>query len=322
MRRKTKKILYWTLAVILLLLTVLFFLIGNYMVGFALNPGDRRCDYDRMGDKWDGRVPGIYAWYNGLHDAGVFRDTTLVNDRGFLQHAVYASAANPSDAQGTAVMVHGYTDNIISMMPIVRMYRDSLNFNVLVYDQEYHGQSEGEAIRMGWLDRFNAAMWTEAADNIWHEDFMVVHGVSMGAATVMMLSGDPDPEWVDAYVEDCGYTSVWDQFAKQLEDEFGLPPFPILNCASLICRIKYGWSFRQASSISQLAKSTKPVLFIHGDSDTYVPTADVYKNYNAKTHGLRKLWLSKNAAHARAYDANPAEYTAQVRAFINEVKGL
>lgn len=304
-----------SLAVLILVASIIG---GNILLKTALLPEDNETNYAEEISKLEPGDTSIKGWYRDLHDSGVFVDTLITNERGFVQHAVYASA--PDSARGTAVLVHGYTDCIISMMNIARMYRDSLNFNLLVFDQEFHGQSEGEAIRMGWIDRLNAAMWTEVAHNLWKDSFMVVHGVSMGAATVMMLSGDPDPEWVGAYIEDCGYTSVWDEYKKELKERYGLPPFPMLHVASIMCDMKYGWNFKEASSVNQLAKSTKPVLFIHGDNDTYVPTSDIYKNYEAKTQGLKKMWLSEGAAHARAFKQNPAEYTAVVRDFINEVK--
>ena len=37
---------------------------------------------------------------------------------------------------------------------------------------------------------------------------IVLHGLSMGAATVLMVSGERLPEQVKAIIEDCGYTSV------------------------------------------------------------------------------------------------------------------
>lgn len=318
--KKPVKISLITLLSIVSVLLVASIAGGWYMIGYALIPDDRDMDYDKTAHKMDNRVPGFYSWYAAMQESGAFRDTFVVNERGFRQHAVFASAAVPDSAQGTAVLVHGYTDNAVSMMPISRMYRDSLNFNILIFDQQFHGQSEGELIQMGWLDRLNAALWTEVAHNIWNDDFMVVHGVSMGAATTMMLSGDPDPDWVSAYVEDCGYTSVWNQFTKELDEQFGLPPFPLMTMASIICDIRYGWNFKEASSVDMLAVSVKPMLFIHGDSDTYVPTSDIYACYDAKKNGLKQMYLVKGAAHAKAFEADPAQYTSVVRSFISSVR--
>lgn len=314
-----KKKIYIPLAILIILVAAVFYA-GNYMVNFALTPSDRSRDLEVMAQRWEKRVPGLRAWYQNLRQNGIMRDTVIVNDRGYALYAVYAPACDPANARGTAVLVHGYTDNHYSMMNIGRIYRDSLNFNILAFDQQGHGQSEGPAIQMGWLDRLNAAQWTEVAHNIWNDDFIVVHGVSMGAATTMMLSGDPDPQWVSAYVEDCGYTSVWNQFSKELKSKFNLPAFPVLYAGEIVCILRYGWNFHEASSLRQLAKSTKPVLFIHGGNDTYVPTADVYMNYDAKTQGFKSLWIAPGSKHAASDRDYPAEYTAVVREFISEIR--
>ena len=158
------------------------------MCNYALLPEEHGNDIEGDRAKTEGRYPGILAWYDGLHEKGVFRDTTMTGENGYKLHAVYAPADGP--AEGTAVVVHGYTDNHICFLNLVRMYRDSLHYNVMVPDLHYHGYSEGRAVQMGWLDRLDVRRWAEMAHDIWNDDFLVVHGVSMGGATTMMLSGD------------------------------------------------------------------------------------------------------------------------------------
>ena len=137
----------------------------------------------------------------------------------------------------------------------------------------------------------------------------------------MMLSGEPDlPEYVRGFVDDCGYTSVWNQFRKELKEKFNLPPFPVLSSADLFCRLRYGWNFKEASSVAQLARCTRPMLFIHGDSDAYVPTADVYVNYDAKVQGYKSLWLVPDTAHAKSCQNHPQEYAAHLREFLEVVR--
>lgn len=294
--------------------------VGNYMCNYSLLPEEHGNDFDGDRAKAESRYPGIMEWYDQLHDAGIFRDTTIIGEGGYKLHAVYAPAAVPEEAKGTAIVVHGYTDNHICFMNLDRMYRDSLNYNVLAPDLHYHGMSEGRAVQMGWKDRLDVKRWVEVAHNIWNDDFLVVHGVSMGGATTMMLSGEELPEYVRAFVDDCGYSSVWDQFSHNLKLSFNLPPFPVLHSASLMCRIRYGWSFKQASSVNQLAKCDRPMLFIHGDSDDFVPTTHVYANYEAKVKGYKELWIAPDTAHAMAYRNHPAEYTQHVRDFLQKVR--
>ena len=91
--------------------------------------------------------------------------------------------------------------------------------------------------------------------------------------------------------------------------------FHSCTTTSWLCEKKYGWNFKEASSLKQVAKSQLPMLFIHGDKDTYVPTWMVYSLYEAKP-GPKELWIVPGAAHAVSYKENKQEYTDRVRAFV------
>ena len=315
--KKPVKAIVWTLAVLLVLLLAVTFGGGAYMVNYALNPDDTGAEaMARYREGLDEKYPLLEEWLDSLEAQGILRDTSITDDQGFLINAFYAAAPQPS--RKTAMIVHGYTANPMHMMMIGRMFRDSLGYNIMLPNLNYHGNSEGEAIQMGWKDRLDVEQWIPVAHSIFDDSLMVVHGISMGGATTMMVSGDELPEYVKGFIEDCGYSSVWNQFRKELKGQFGLPPFPILYGADFICRIKYGWSFKEASSVNQLVRCDKPMLFIHGDSDDYVPTSDIYVNFDAKTSGYKEMWLVEDTDHANSYRNHPAEYTARVRAFLRD----
>ena len=144
---------------------------------------------------------------------------------------------------------------------------------------------------------------------------MVVHGISMGAATTVCVSGEPQPPFVNCFVEDCGYTSVWDEYAGELKNQFGLPAFPLLHLASWATRLRYGWDFREASPLDQVKKCRLPMLFIHGTEDTFVPTWMGDSLYAAKT-GIKELWHVEGATHADSYLKYAKEYTEIVKSFV------
>ncbi len=72
--------------------------------------------------------------------------------------------------------------------------------------------------------------------------------------------------------------------------------------------------------MNQLAKCDRPMLFIHGDADDFVPVSHVYKNYEAKTHGYKELYIVPGAVHANSYAKDPANYTWRVKYFLDRVK--
>ena len=308
-------------AVLLAVLSLNGCIAGRYMCNYALRPTPHGTeDIERTRHKADSLLPGSTAWYDNLKKEGILKDSYTTGYNGRKIHAVFAPALHPETVQGTAVIVHGYGDNHFVFLYLARMYRDELNYNIIVPDLQYHGYSEGDAIQMGWFDRFDVETWADIAHDLFSNDFIVVHGVSMGAATTMMMSGDDLPPYIRAFVEDCGYTSVWDQFATNLKDNFHLPPFPVLNSASIVCKSRYGWSFKEASSVNQLAKCDRPMLFIHGDADDFVPFSHLQKNYDAKVNGYKEMWVAEGATHANAYAKHPEEYTQHVRDFLRTVK--
>ncbi len=298
-------------------------LAGKFMSKYALQPAQHGVeDIDRCRAKADSLMPGSTKWYDDLKAEGVLRDTFITGYRDFRIHACYVPAKEPAKAKGTAIVVHGYTDNHFVFLYLVRMYRDDFNYNVLFPDLQYFGYSEGDHAQMGWYDRLDVEKWIEVAHGIFNDDFMVLHGVSMGAATVMMAGGDPLPEYVRCIVEDCGYSSVVMQFNDNRKQSFRFIPPDVLQSASLVTKRKHGWSFWEASSAKQLEKCTIPVFFIHGDADDFVPIDHLWRNFNAKKQGYKEYWVAPGAVHANSYAKYPEEYKARVKDFLNRVHGL
>ena len=192
-----------------------------------------------------------------------------------------------------------------------------MGYNVLVPDLRGHGQSEGDYIGMGWHDRLDIIRWINKIIEEDKDANIILHGVSMGAATVMMTSGEELPSNVKVIIEDCGYTSVKDEFAYQLKALFKLPSFPIINVASLMCKMKAGYWFGEGSAVKQVAKSKIPTLFIHGDADDFVPYFMLDKLYYAANCTKEKLVI-KGAAHARAAVVDPELYWNTIKKFIDK----
>mgnify|MGYP002679993275 FL=1 len=266
--------------------------------------------------------PELRPWIDSLKAEGALSDTFVVMPTGERAHALYARSTKAHGA--TAVLVHGYTDNATSMLMIARIYNRYMNYNILLPDLHGHGQSYGKDIQMGWKDRLDVMHWIDIAPGIFRTPAdsmrLVVHGISMGAATTMCVSGEQTPKYVKCFVEDCGYTSVWDEFAHELKGRFSLPEFPLLYTASWVVQMKYGWSFSEASPLKQVAKCNKPMLFIHGDNDTYVPTTMVYPLYEAKSQP-KQLWIAPGSKHALSYRDHKSEYIRKVTEFVSKWNG-
>ncbi|MCL1631444.1 alpha/beta hydrolase [Sporolactobacillus sp. CPB3-1] len=218
-----------------------------------------------------------------------------------------------------AVLLHGYMGDASNMFYYASVFADH-QFNVLIPDLRGAGQSEGDYIGMGWHDRLDVVAWINRLVKWDPQARIVIFGISMGAATAMMTAGEKLPSHVACVVEDCGYTSVADEFAYELRNLFRLPAFPILRFADRVTRSRAGYGIFEASAIEQLKKSNVPILFIHGDKDTFVPTSMVHRVYEAAA-GDKELLLVKNATHGASALVDPELYFSTLFRFIDKYIG-
>lgn len=214
------------------------------------------------------------------------------------------------------ITIHGYRSNHKAMRGYAQNFYDH-GYNVLLPDLRSCGESEGNYVGMGWLDRKDILLWINWILEKNPSAKIIIHGVSMGGATTMMVSGENTPANVIGFVEDCGYTSVWDIFKSELKLRFHLPSFPILDGASIFAKLRAGYSFRQASSLKQLKKCEKPMMFIHGTADDFIDFSMMDEEFNAKAGTNKQKLVAPEAGHGDAKDVLGQTYWDTIFAFID-----
>ena len=120
------------------------------------------------------------------------------------------------------------------MQEYARKYYEK-GYSILMPDLRAHGDSQGNIVGMGWLDRMDILKWTDLilAEN--PEADIVLHGISMGASADDGFR-ERLPENVSAIIADCGYTTVWDILEYQLKRLYDFPVFPLLHGKHLVCQ--------------------------------------------------------------------------------------
>lgn len=216
-----------------------------------------------------------------------------------------------------AILIHGYRSEATMMGDYAKFYKEN-GYSVFMADNRGHGLSGGNYVGMGYLDSDDYIQWINyLLDNkVSKNTNIILHGISMGGATVSMMSSKHAlPNQVKIGIDDCGYSSVNDEFGHQLDEMFGLPAFPLLNIASLESKLIAGYSFTDASPSESVKNSKIPMLFIHGGEDTYNPTwmgIEKYQNCSSK----KDLYIVPIAEHGLSYYAQPLEYKNKVFEFI------
>jgi len=227
--------------------------------------------------------------------------------------ADYVPAAKTT--KKTVVLVHGFGSDKEAMGGYVAMFH-KLGYNTLIPDTRGQGQSQGKVISYGYYESKDYLKWVnQVIAKQGQQSQVVLFGVSMGGATTMMTSGLKTPSQLKAYIEDCGYTDAQAEITYQAKQMYNIPYWPLVPMTSTVARLKAGFHFRDANALAAVKRNHKPMLFIHGGADTFVPTRMVYQVYRADA-GPKELLVVPGVKHAAALSHAPALYTKTVKAYL------
>ncbi|WP_407692015.1 alpha/beta hydrolase [Radiobacillus deserti] len=310
------------LGIIVVLLVVCFFGVGNYFYNYALKANDEK-EFLEGNPHLEQSTAVIASVAEAAEQADTQfelshppKSVSIVSDDE-LKLKLHANLfENEEETSKWVIVAHGYTGEAADMTRYVRHFYEQ-GFNVVAPDLRGHGQSEGEYIGMGWHDRMDMLQWIDQITEKDPNAQIALFGISMGGATVMMTSGEDLPSNVKVIVEDCGYATVSDVFIYQLKDLFGLPEFPVMQAANMVTKVRAGYELYEASAVKQVAKSTTPMLFIHGDADTFVPYQMLDEVYDAAKVEKEKLVIP-GAGHGEAEKVDPELYWDTVWGFVGK----
>ena len=215
-----------------------------------------------------------------------------------------------------AILVHGYGGTHFDMFNYAKIYED-LGYDIFAMDLRTHGESEGDSLSMGLYEHYDIIKWIEKLLSIKPNYKIVLHGISMGASTVCMTLGEILPNNVICGIEDSGY----DNANNELYYVYSRAKF----LSKWFYKIFYhytkntkGLDLKAIDACEKLKNSKLPVLFIHGDSDNFVPTSMVYKLYDCLPDSRRVLYIGKDATHIKSIEVNFQEYKKQVSKFLSK----
>lgn len=230
---------------------------------------------------------------------------------------LYANYFPNKKEKKVVICFHGYTSQGLSDFIGLSDYYRRHDYSMLLPDARAHGKSEGEYIGFGCLDRRDALRWIYWIIEQCGEDVQILlHGISMGGATVLMSSGLELPSQVKGIISDCGFTSPKEVFTHVLHSMYHLPAFPLLPITDWINQKKAGYGMDECNAAREVRKAKIPILFIHGDADTFVPykmCGELYKNCASQKTKL----IIKGAAHAESYYKDMDAYECALDQFID-----
>ena len=298
------------LLVVMIAVLTIGYGLGAYFVDFALKRGN---DMDPMAP------PAACRFIHDKNRQAVERPSKEFDEwtaRSTDGRRLAATHYSPEKSQGKwAILVHGYGIDQQYTGDYAKVYLDH-GYDVLTPDLCASGKTEGQYITMGVKESEEIAIWAQQIKAKDPDAEIVLHGVSMGAATVLLAAAREDIPALTAVVEDCGYTSAYEMFSDQLKVIFDLPEFPIMPCVDVVSGLKTGAQISEAAPIKVMGRIKAPVLFVHGAEDKLIPPGMMDRLYEACTAQKEKLTI-EGAGHGNAMPTNSQLYWTHIFKFIS-----
>ncbi len=268
------------------------------------------CDKAHLGDYLQNNL----KW---VEDYGYERHF-LISDRGEKLVAYLLRPEKESDVYVFAA--HGYRSYGKKEFCGVGQYYLSRGMNLFIVDHVASGESEGDYCTFGYNESTDCLKWLSyMKDNFGKDIKILLHGVSMGAATVMLMTGSGKlPENVRATVADCGFTSGPDFFSYRV-NKMNVPAADsIVKGWIKVNKKRLGFDLNDIKPVEAVKKAEIPMLFIHGEQDGLVPCFMVYELYENCGSDKKELLVIPEADHAQSYMVGKEKYTDKLGAFIDE----
>lgn len=267
------------------------------------------------GTDWTQHMPFIQKCKDAML-AEPHEDVWIQSDDGLKLHATWFPQ---EECKKIVICFHGYTSRGMNDYTGLSSYYLPHGYSMLLVDERAHGESEGTYIGFGCLDRMDALKWIDWVLETCGEDVRILlHGTSMGGATVLMTSGLNLPEQVKGIISDCAFTSPKEVFTHVLHTMIHLPAFPIMQISDVINRKRAGYGLDDCNAAREVQKATVPILFIHGSADTFVPCSMCDTIYENCTSPKKKL-IVEGAAHAESFYKDTEAYENAMTEFLGGI---
>ena len=296
------------LAALYLLLTLLIFELAFRRFSGAFDPFRSMTHAtDRLLGPFEALLSQERSWF-----ADADHDTAYITARDGVR--LCASVYENPAARGVLVACHGYRGSgPRDFCAAAHLYFDR-GMTVVLLDQRAHGRSGGKFITFGVRESEDAQDWCRYAGERWPDKPVILAGISMGAGAVL-LAADGLPGSVAALLADCGFSSPYEEVQYVAGRLIRPPVKPLVPGVALWCRVLGRFDLREKDARRALARTDKPVFFIHGEADELVPPSCSRAN-QAACAAPSALFTVPGAAHGLSYLADNPGYIRALDSFL------
>lgn len=308
----------------MLLLLILFLLLcAVVLFGFVFL--DRTCARKERAEGWEEvrvAASGNPVWQKLFREGKEWlsccetEEVTVQSDDGWLLHGLLIPHIEP---RATVLLFHGWRSSAEMDFTCILPFLHDQGLQCLLIDERAQGDSEGRWMTFGIRERQDVPVWVnDIANRFGREHPIFLHGLSMGATTVLMASSEHLEGNVRGIIADSGFTSPYEIISKVWRDR---TPFPSRFAVWLLNRytnLFADFDLKAYSTVEALQKAQYPVLFLHGAGDGFVPCYMTKQSYQACA-SEKVLLLVEGADHCMSYFVDRERVESAYRMFIDRL---
>ena len=228
---------------------------------------------------------------------------------GYVLHVQFLKNPNPSDRY--IIISHGYRDNHMGALKYAKMYLD-FGFNCIIYDLRGHGDNKAALTTFGVLECIDLSHLIKDTRKRYKDlRILGLHGESLGAATSLYTLGRRSD--IDFVIEDCGFKGIREVMVESVK----LKKWQLF-AVNLGFRLFCHFDLQRMRPIDQMRGTRIPILFIHGEKDTFILPYHAKDLYNA-SRGFKQIHIIPGADHAHSILVAPDLYRSYVKDFLEKV---
>ena len=300
------------LIIILLIILVISWILSSLIIKPKVLDYDELYDYEvkagrldeQLYNSWDKEEFSVKSIY------GYSLSCMLINNE--LSKKQFNQ---PNKKKKIAIILHGWTKGKLSSMVYAKYFLE-WGITVLAYDHRNHGLSDKAYTTMGYYEKFDLQTIIDWCYIKYDSNVSIVtHGESMGAATVIShLAIDGR---VNLIIADCGFSDFNELVKYIIKNTYHLPQFPFVFLCKLITRLRTGFPIKHVVPKEALMIIDKPILFIHGLDDDFIPSSMSEEMYNIKPE-KKEIFLVPGAGHAASVTTEPEGYKEVINDFLDK----
>lgn len=223
----------------------------------------------------------------------VYESVEFASSDGLKLHGWFFPAAGA--ARGTVVHCHGNGGNLTGHFEFIR-WLPGAGWNVLCFDYQGYGRSEGKPTREGTiLDGHGAVDYVQGRADV-DGDRIVVFGQSLGGAVGVVVAAErEDIRGIAVDSAFHSYRAMVKAVCRQVWYTWGL--------AGLISRYLISDVAEPVDVVAAI--SPRPIYIFHGTADTIVPPGMSEKLFEAAEEP-KELYLADGVDHTATLEEIPA----------------